>query len=776
MDSINQLNIFLLQRNNNNNQMFGVSSLKLRNILIINLSLIILSSFSLYLFHLKKKNLLLSKNFSSIADDEYIIGNNFTSENIDSTINYFKIENNSLNKSKYKINNKYFKSFITPNFYQITKERFLYEKQKQSILIPLFNNKFEGKWEVYKNNNNKNSTFQIGNAKKGFTTLEFEKVFELRRRGDAIELVVKNNEGDYIDHWEKLTSYSKYENLYKKVDIIKNTFEINGKFTSKYEKGKIFDTTYKRKNRCLTSINMTFPLAFKDLNATLITGEEVTIGKIATINPENFKLFIDSSCGFQINIEAKRINEEKDKELKESQLKIFFYLSLFSALLYIFGVITVICGIRKTEMAVSALNIESMVLISIWNLYGFSSCMYLAFKYFDYFLSFFLIGMISLVKFIIFDSLIFFIYWRIKDTNITNYCQLAKLKIRFYVFLFMLFILSFFVITTLYINYFWIIFICLFLWIPQIIHNICTNNRYGLPFIYIFACTFDRIIYPFYFRCFKNNFFMINSNNNFFIMIIILEVFLILILLAQTFRGPRFMLTQKFQEFPYGFYKNREELQNINKDINNEECVICLMPIFSEEKNLTQIEMEDKNTSLEEDEEESGPDKINNSEDLNQSQNSTEIEKENISDINIDVRENKIERSLLKNEEESDINDDNNLLIKEENVNEKINSKIESNKKEEEVFNMSQNEIFFKKEYCIKKLLIFTSYIYKICEIIKIFIKGNILYFYKSSSNIKNKLYMLTPCKHIFHSECLEKWLEQKKECPNCRTSFENLI
>jgi len=32
--------------------------------------------------------------------------------------------------------------------------------------------------------------------------------------------------------------------------------------------------------------------------------------------------------------------------------------------------------------------------------------------------------------------------------------------------------------------------------------------------------------------------------------------------------------------------------------------------------------------------------------------------------------------------------------------------------------------------------------------------------------------YMLTPCDHLFHTTCLERWMEQKLECPICRHSL----
>ncbi|KAK6458350.1 uncharacterized protein RJT20DRAFT_31048 [Scheffersomyces xylosifermentans] len=37
---------------------------------------------------------------------------------------------------------------------------------------------------------------------------------------------------------------------------------------------------------------------------------------------------------------------------------------------------------------------------------------------------------------------------------------------------------------------------------------------------------------------------------------------------------------------------------------------------------------------------------------------------------------------------------------------------------------------------------------------------------------INNRLYMITPCHHIFHSECLEDWMKYKLQCPVCRESL----
>ena len=37
------------------------------------------------------------------------------------------------------------------------------------------------------------------------------------------------------------------------------------------------------------------------------------------------------------------------------------------------------------------------------------------------------------------------------------------------------------------------------------------------------------------------------------------------------------------------------------------------------------------------------------------------------------------------------------------------------------------------------------------------------------------KKYMLAPCEHLFHRDCLEQWMDVKMECPICRKDLPTL-
>jgi hypothetical protein len=47
--------------------------------------------------------------------------------------------------------------------------------------------------------------------------------------------------------------------------------------------------------------------------------------------------------------------------------------------------------------------------------------------------------------------------------------------------------------------------------------------------------------------------------------------------------------------------------------------------------------------------------------------------------------------------------------------------------------------------------------------------------FHDYSYDINKKPYMITQCKHVFHTQCLENWFKQKKECPFCRQEITNI-
>lgn len=39
-------------------------------------------------------------------------------------------------------------------------------------------------------------------------------------------------------------------------------------------------------------------------------------------------------------------------------------------------------------------------------------------------------------------------------------------------------------------------------------------------------------------------------------------------------------------------------------------------------------------------------------------------------------------------------------------------------------------------------------------------------------SLLARRMYMVTPCRHIFHSACLEGWMKYRLQCPNCRETL----
>ena len=760
MNRNNQINSLLLHRNNNIPQLNQSNFCKFKNIIITNIIIIFLLSSSLIFYYFQKIKILSSKNIIHMLNKDLLTIKNYKNyiyPQSDSNTNFIPLKSNKLKLDDVDYIDDDVNLLDAPTFYQITIEKILYEKQKQNIMSNLVTNGFDGKWESISDTDTNISSL-INNYNGGSVIFEFDKAFERRSREEALALFIQLNEGQYIDNWIKFSSYCMYQSLNKKVNILDQTFEISGNFLTELENGEIFDASYKKEDKFATTINMIFPLSVDNISLATIRGDIVYSGKIYTINPKNFTLFMNSTVGFSFKLEGRMYDKKEEEIKKDNKIKMYFCMVIISSILYISAIFIVIYGIKKSEMRISALNVECIVFISLWNFYCFVTNIYLTFKAFiDYFISFFIIGSISLIKLLFFDTWLFYIFWTIKNRNITDQSQLTKLNLRFYILYFLLLIIIFFLVGLLFFNYLCITLNCVILWLILIVHNIVTNNRYGLPLFFTFACSIERIIYPLYFRGIDNNFFMLKTSKFFILVIIIFFIISVICLLAQSIIGPRFMLPKKYQKVPYDFYKNLDELEDSFKDINNEECVICLVPILDDEKSDNKLyEMNEFNSSEESDKEDEN--NINNETKENDSiDNSKETKDDSKNNVNINDNNN---------------SDDNNLLINDEiknnnNKKEKDNSK-NINDQKDEVFNVKKNN--FKIPSILKTIMI------KIYLILKICIKENFLYFYKPSSNTYNKLYMVTPCNHIFHSECLEKWLELKKECPNCRTSLESLI
>jgi hypothetical protein len=41
-----------------------------------------------------------------------------------------------------------------------------------------------------------------------------------------------------------------------------------------------------------------------------------------------------------------------------------------------------------------------------------------------------------------------------------------------------------------------------------------------------------------------------------------------------------------------------------------------------------------------------------------------------------------------------------------------------------------------------------------------------------SAGLLARRMYMVTPCRHIFHSACLEGWMKYRLQCPICRETL----
>ena len=245
--------------------------------------------------------------------------------------------------------------------------------------------------------------------------------------------------------------------------------------------------------------------------------------------------------------------------------------------------------------------------------------------------------------FSIFLLRILFLAWRARNRDINDMQLFRKKLLRFYL-LFYLFLFITLISVKLWYSYFFLTFL-LFAstWIFQIIYSTLKGTKPPMSYLYILSASFSKISICIYIKAYKNNIFGYRPN---YIKVLLVSgvVFIeAMILCLQKILGPKFIIPKRFRKQGFNYYKNENEINENDKEI---ECVICL-------------------------------DKIGN------------------------------------------------LYISEEEIN-----------------NIKENDLKAK--------------------IIKFIEKWK-----NSQTNRGN--YMLTPCHHLFHTKCLESWLNVKNQCPCCR-------
>ena len=200
--------------------------------------------------------------------------------------------------------------------------------------------------------------------------------------------------------------------------------------------------------------------------------------------------------------------------------------------------------------------------------------------------NFILVSILQFINFVLFDLRFLYYYWQINRRSYMSERQYFKIRIIFFWIIYTLIFITLLSVSSFYINDNCIIALSIALWTPQIIYNIITNNRYIYPTIYIITTTFDRIIIPFYFKTYQNNFINLKLNTPLVKLLMLYILITIAFMYIQAFLGPRFMLPEKYQKSNVDFYRTKEELLKENPDFIKEECVICISPLIQPDNKI----------------------------------------------------------------------------------------------------------------------------------------------------------------------------------------------
>ena len=574
--------------------------------------------------------------------------------------------------------------------------------------------------KLYKFNWN-SSLYKIGDSSYG------EGLFSISKRSqvftDSIRITMKLYEESFIDNWLIHASDTNLEDLDFQKNQNNNIIELTGSFVTTAFHGKFFDLINEDLPMyCQSYYKILFPFNENGNNNNSLKIDDIEKKGNIFLDLNNISIILESSCGFNFNIKAYIYDKTKDQNIKEKKINMYCLITGLSCVFYCIGIYSIVYNINKSENVISVISSDCLIINPIWNTYITLSDINIAMRIStDVYPLLFIIS-ITVIKFIYLDFYLLALYWK-KKRNYDGVNSYIKEKLRFYLIYYLISFCSFLWIYAFF-NYFFIMILCICLWIPQIVFNIKKNNKYGYPFIYILSSTIDKLIYPIYFRAYKGNFIDCKVNPGLIIIMILFVIFTIVVLYLQIFIDPRFMMPKSYHKKEFNFYKTKSELIAIKSDIGLEECVICLNTIFDTEKNIM-VEMVDKSEKKDE-----------------------------------ENKEEKLGTDIMDN---STLDSSSSCIINNPNNEDEIDKIINNN----DTNNIKDNTSFMnKKNYLLKN----------IWNVIKVLFYHNFFSFYKKSRSLNGGIYMYTPCSHVFHTECLEKWFEFKKECPNCRISMKEYL
>ena len=124
---------------------------------------------------------------------------------------------------------------------------------------------------------------------------------------------------------------------------------------------------------------------------------------------------------------------------------------------------------------------------------------------------------------------------------------------------------------------------------PQIIYNIIYKNEISIPYSICFTFFISKFYIIIYFYLYKDNILLISTNTKLIIIVISIHLISFFLLFTQQIFGPRWFIPCEKRNKPKNIFKYKNEILQIKPELINEDCVICLNPLFKQE---TEIEKE----------------------------------------------------------------------------------------------------------------------------------------------------------------------------------------